>query len=644
MRTSPATSGDDPNTRSFAHRRGEEPLPGYTLLEPLGRGGFGEVWKCEAPGGLHKAVKFVGANGDGFADDGTAELEQELAAFQQIKAIRHPFLLTLERVELVGGELVMVMELADRQLHDRFQECVAGGLPGIPRGELLGCLADAAEALDMIAARFGLQHLDVKPANLFLTSGRVKVGDYGLVSRLEGAEGRTRGLTPRYVSPEALQGKPSPRSDQYSLAVVYHELLTGALPYPANNPRQLMLQHLAMTPDLARLPEHDRPAVGRALAKTPDERFPSCLDFVRALLAADPGPLDPALVVRQARYGNILITPGPLADPQAPTKPNPAAADEPTQNVTIRAGQPPTIPDTKLTLRTPAPRRPAAPPPPPPAEEEQLPVAEEADDRVNIGKIRSVLPVDRLLGNQAADPLLSATAYVAAIVDAAAAGERLPVQPGEIGRAADGAWVVRFPTTAAGAVIPFKLQTVADEWGATIERPAADTVVLRKPAPAGMWASLKKKGGGMEVVVRLGPGRGVGEVTVTARVYGVPDAAFGRSAATALPQVVDAARRELQTLDERRKHPRVPADFPVALYPIHSDGSVDAAIPARCKDVSAGGVGLVVAGPLPTKYVFAVFEGVPAAAGHAVLLRLVRKENQPGNPGYTYGAMFRTDF
>jgi len=39
-----------------------------------------------------------------------------------------------------------------------------------------------------------------------------------------------------------------------------------------------------------------------------------------------------------------------------------------------------------------------------------------------------------------------------------------------------------------------------------------------------------------------------------------------------------------------------------------------------------------------------VFEGVPAAAGHAVLLRLVRKENQPGNPGYTYGAMFRTDF
>src|SRR6478609_1900836 len=124
-------------------RAGDEPLPGYVLVEPLGRGGFGEVWKCVAPGGLHKAIKFIPAGGDQF--------RQEAAAFERVRAVRHAFLLTLERVEAVGGELVMVMELADAQLQDRFDECRREGQRGIPREELLGYLADAAEALDVIA-------------------------------------------------------------------------------------------------------------------------------------------------------------------------------------------------------------------------------------------------------------------------------------------------------------------------------------------------------------------------------------------------------------------------------------------------------------------------------------------------------------
>src|SRR5213080_5378105 len=99
-----------------------EPIPGYRLLERLGGGGFGEVWKCEAPGGLHKAIKFVaGANNS--ETGGSHQFNQEFDAFLQIKAIRHPFLLTLERVEQVDGDLVMVMELADRQMRDRFDDC-----------------------------------------------------------------------------------------------------------------------------------------------------------------------------------------------------------------------------------------------------------------------------------------------------------------------------------------------------------------------------------------------------------------------------------------------------------------------------------------------------------------------------------------
>src|SRR6516162_5388995 len=153
----------------FSHHPDTEPIAGYRLIEPLGCGGFGEVWKCEAPGGLFKAMKFVFGNLNPLDVDG-ARAEQELNALNRIKEVRHPFVLSLDRIEVVEGELVIVMELADRSLHDSFRECQSAGLVGIPRDTLLRYLRDAAEALDHMLQKHHLQHLDIKPRNLFLIS------------------------------------------------------------------------------------------------------------------------------------------------------------------------------------------------------------------------------------------------------------------------------------------------------------------------------------------------------------------------------------------------------------------------------------------------------------------------------------------
>ena len=129
---------------------GAEPIPGYTLHDRLGSGGFGEVWKCEAPGGIFKAIKIIHGDLRYQDTDSFRFAEQELKSLKRVKSVRHPYLLALDRYDIVEGKLMIVMELADCNLWDRYRVCRSAGQQGIPRDELLQYMAESAEVLDLM--------------------------------------------------------------------------------------------------------------------------------------------------------------------------------------------------------------------------------------------------------------------------------------------------------------------------------------------------------------------------------------------------------------------------------------------------------------------------------------------------------------
>lgn len=259
-----------------------EILPGYRLIRKIGSGGYGEVWLCDAPGGLKKAVKIV----YGTLDEERAS--SEMRSLQRIREVKHPFILSLERIEVIDGHLMIVTELAESSLYDQFQAYCLQGMNGIPRDRLIGYLRDTAEALDFLSLKHDLQHLDVKPGNLLLVADRVKLADFGVVKSLsEKQHSCIGGLTPSYAAPEMFDGRAGRHSDQYSLAIMYYELLTGRLPFDGSSMAQLATQHLHHKPNLELIPDAEQAILHRALSKDPSQRFPSCSEFIDKLAHAE---------------------------------------------------------------------------------------------------------------------------------------------------------------------------------------------------------------------------------------------------------------------------------------------------------------------------------------------------------------------
>lgn len=263
---------------------GTVPYPGYTLKQFLGRGGWGEVWKAERSDGQVSALKFLPCEDQLVAP-------YEVRALQAIRQLQHPHLLQMQQIWSCPGYLVIVMEVAEGNLHDLldvyFTELNAPILPD----HVCFFLNQAADALDFLNARqhvvegqkVAFRHCDIKPSNILLVNGKVKVGDFSLAFKTTSRIGpHARTGTMHYAAPEVFGGMVSDKSDQFSLAVSYYQLRTGRFPYP-NPPPTFTSGYVRPAPDLSPLLPDERTILARGLTVVPQNRWPSCTEMMDRL-------------------------------------------------------------------------------------------------------------------------------------------------------------------------------------------------------------------------------------------------------------------------------------------------------------------------------------------------------------------------
>jgi len=288
---------------------------GYRLINRLGRGAFGEVWKAEAPGGIEVAVKII------VRSLTEKEAKGERQALELTKRLRHGYLLQTQAFWALEDRLLIVMELADGSLRDRFRECLAQGRPGVPIEELLPYLEQSAQALDYLHEN-RLLHRDIKPENILRVGKLAKVADFGLAMVLpetvRSVSISSAGTIP-YMAPEVWYGKACEGSDLWSLAVTYVELRLGRLLFGAGNQAEMMFAILNNTPDLAGLHPAEQDVLRQALAKEHVNRFASSSEFTDALRQA----LTPFLPVRKTsgvRSRVVPVVPSKASPPAPETR------------------------------------------------------------------------------------------------------------------------------------------------------------------------------------------------------------------------------------------------------------------------------------------------------------------------------------
>ena len=253
---------------------------GYEYISFLGGGGFGRTYRVRSPDGFEMALKVVPLDEPAGAT--------ELRSLNIIRNVRHPNLLPIVRTWQIEGHLAILMELASGTLSDRYMVHRRSGLAGVPAIEATEYMLDAAKGLDYLNAN-GIQHQDIKPENLLLVGGCVKVADFGLLHFLQHTLSNfSGGMTIAYAPPEYFKGRITKWSDQYQLGVTYCYLRGGRVPF-VGNVAELINGHINDLPDLTMLHPSERPSVERALAKVPADRWPNCRTFAEELRRSLPG-------------------------------------------------------------------------------------------------------------------------------------------------------------------------------------------------------------------------------------------------------------------------------------------------------------------------------------------------------------------
>jgi serine/threonine-protein kinase len=287
----------------------------YQLQALLGSGGMGTVYRAYQPN-LRRtvAVKVLARNTDAKSN----YLERFTREAQTAAALEHAHIIPVYDYGTENDINYIVMRyLPGGSFADRLEKANEEGR-FLPLPEITAILTQVAGALDY-AHRRGVIHRDIKPGNLMFdttesllsSGGSVFLVDFGIVKLLDGAQltGTMATIgTPAYMPPEQWRGEMvTSASDQYSLGCVVYNALTGRAPFEAPTPYALMIKHVSETlvpPHVIRndLPPALSAVVGRALAKNPDERYPSVGAFASAFEAAVRG-YDPDSAVQQMALG-----------------------------------------------------------------------------------------------------------------------------------------------------------------------------------------------------------------------------------------------------------------------------------------------------------------------------------------------------
>jgi serine/threonine protein kinase len=281
----------------------------YEVLQRLGRGGMAEVYRAYHPNlDRFVAIKVLHSF---LSDEGEFKARFEKEA-QNIARLRHPNIVQVYDFDFDEDtdSYFMVMEIIEGPTLKDYLYDPAKGVHKLPLNEALRIIRQAAEALSYAHQR-GMIHRDVKPANLMLDeheNNRVVLTDFGIAKLLTGSQNTMSGGlvgTPAYMSPEQGMGETGDeRSDLYSLGVILYQMLTGELPYDAETPMALLLQHMNdPIPSIRAVDPHLSPAVDKVLqklmAKEPAERYQTAQELINDLeiLERTPARLDPTTLV-----------------------------------------------------------------------------------------------------------------------------------------------------------------------------------------------------------------------------------------------------------------------------------------------------------------------------------------------------------